>query len=394
MRICIINTHTNNFGDDAACVALAMQLRKEFPDAHLDFLYQIYEPSNPIPFEDENSTHYNNLVIFKQHMPEAIRYILSKKLPLLRPLNGDVKKTASIIRRADVVISAPCGANIGIYRDWIHLFRVLVAVEEGYKPILHLNTVGKSGNILFDKISKHVLKRSKVYVREGKSKREMDKWGIECEQGVDTAFSLPDRNVDLNIEKEYMAFVPTKFDNWHKSYKNNPIDKKLENKMKEVAEFVKENDLDIRIIPHLTGVNSEYNLLEEYKELLVEAGVNEKNIHVEKDCDTFWKYEDLIANAKLTLSMRYHGVIFSIKNYVPFLSLAYENKMLEACKYSKMTKYNFDIKKIDNVDLKKQLNIVVKDSDKIKETLKAERENLRNLSQLPVQNLKLSQLTE
>lgn len=394
MRICIINTHTNNFGDDAACVALAMQLRKEFPEAHLDFVYQIYEKSNPIPFEDDNSTHYNNLVIFKDHLSEAVRYVISKRIPFIRAKKGNVKTTADIIKKADLVISAPCGANIGIYRDWIHLFRVLVAVLEGYRPIMHLNTIGKSGNFIFDIIAKYVLKRSKVYVREGKSKREMDKWGIVSEQGVDTAFSLPDRNVNLNIEKEYIAFVPTKFDNWHKSYKNDPIDKKLENKMSEVADFAVQNDLDIRIIPHLTGVNSEYNLLEEYKQLLVKNGISEDRVIVEKDCDTFWKYEDLIANARITVSMRYHGVIFSIKNYVPFLSLAYENKMLEACKYSKMTKNNFDIKKIDRVNLTKELNRIMNETDQIKETLMSERENLRILSSLPVQNLKLNELTK
>ncbi|MBO1511892.1 polysaccharide pyruvyl transferase family protein [Metabacillus bambusae] len=394
MKICVINTHTNNFGDDAACVAMAEQIREDFPNAHIDFVYNVYEKSDPIPFSDSKTTHYNELPMYKNDLIDAVRYLISKVLPFLSYGNGAVKKTADIIKSADFVISAPCGANIGIYKDWIHLLRVLMAVLEGHIPIIHLNTVGKSDNFIFNLIAKYALKRSKIYVREAKSLHELKEWGIIAEQGVDTAFSLKDKVNVINSNSPYLAFIPTQFDSWHKSFKNNPVDDKVLTKITEIVEFCNEHNVDIRIIPHLTGVQNEEKLLLLYKELFIENGMEENRVFIEHQCVTFWNYEEIIKNSDIVLSMRYHGVIFSIKNAIPFLSLSYENKMVEACKYSEMESYSIDITEIDKVDIKKCLADVYENKTKISNNLKGKREMLNRLSRLPVQGLKLKLLTQ
>ena len=38
LKILVINQHTANFGDDAAGVAMAIQLHQQFPDAELHFV--------------------------------------------------------------------------------------------------------------------------------------------------------------------------------------------------------------------------------------------------------------------------------------------------------------------------------------------------------------------
>lgn len=394
MKICVINTHTNNFGDDAACVAMAEQIREAFPYTHIDFIYNVYEKSNPIPFSDSNSTHYNELPMYKNDLFDGLKYLISKVFPFIHYGNGAVKKTVDIIKNTDMVISAPCGANIGVYKDWIHLLRLLMATLEGHTPIIHLNTVGKSGNIVFDFLAKFALKRSKVYVREAKSVRELKAWGISSEQGVDTAFSLKDKKIQEKSTVPYLAFIPTKLDTWHKSYKKNPVDDKIITKINEVSHFCIKEKLDIRIIPHLTGIHSEKELLSFYKELFIKNGMEENRVIIEQQCLSFWDYEDLIRKSNIVLSMRYHGIIFSVKNAVPFLSLSYENKMVEACKYSGMGKYSIDISEVDKVNILKTLEEIYNNKTEIINSLKNKRDFLERLSRLPVQELKLKLLTE
>ena len=42
--------------------------------------------------------------------------------------------------------------------------------------------------------------------------------------------------------------------------------------------------------------------------------------------------------------MRYHGIVIAAKNAIPFVSIAYENKMCEVSEYVNMKKQNIEIK--------------------------------------------------
>jgi polysaccharide pyruvyl transferase WcaK-like protein len=389
MKIFVINQHTNNFGDDAAGVALAHQLRDIFPNASINFIYHSYKKINsPIPFNDDNTNHYYDLLILREDFWDAIKYLMSKIFPFILYGNGPVKKTVDLIKQADVVIVSPCGANIGIYKDWIFLLRVLIAVLEGKKPIFHLNTIGKSGNVIFDTLAKFVLKRSRLYVREAKSVRELKSWGLHAEQGVDTAFSLKKREEKIKKDKDYVALIPTEFDHWHVSFRKNGIDEEIRLKLlPDVARFCIQNDLDVRIIPHLTGALKEDALLKAYQNDLIKYGMSSESVKIEENVRTFYDYEDAVRHSKLVISMRYHGIIFAIKNAIPFLSLAYENKMYEACAYSEMINYNIWLRDVKNISIYEKLHEIKENAIKIQSNLIKKSEILDRLARLPVQSI-------
>ena len=395
MKVTILNQHTNNFGDDAAGVGMAEQIRSLFPDAKIEFLYHSFKPCGTIPFHDSNTIHRNDLLILKKDLPDAVKYLISKIFPFISYGNGNVAKTVQVIKESDAVVVSPCGANIGIYKDWIFLLRVLIAVLEKKKPYFHLNTIGKSGNRLFDTMAKYALKRSKVFVRESKSVKELKKMGIQVEQGVDTAFSLEKRIENKFDDKaDYLALIPTQFDNWHVSYKKNKIDNNIKNiLLPDITKFCLKNNLDIRIIPHLTGELKEDEFLKEYKDRLISLGMQEDSIHIEKQVESFYDYEDVIKASKMVVSMRYHGVIFAIKNAVPFLSLAYENKMREACMYSDSLSLNIDLKNLSDTNVLDRVNTIYKNENNIKNNLAQKSIILDRLARLPLQAMYLEYLS-
>ena len=350
MKILITNQHTGNFGDDAAGVALALQLRQQFPNAELHFVYNWHPKTKcfPIPFSDNKAIHHTDLIIRKIPTWYFVRYLVNYFFPFIKWRHKLIKRYLDLVRQSDFVIVSPCGLNIGPYKDWDFLFRVFVAVLENKKPIFHLNSIGKSKNFMFNCAAKYTLKRSQVFVREKRNFNELKRWGICSTRGVDTAFSLPSdeygaSNKDIT-EGPYLAFIPTRIGKWHPNFRE--VDSEVILKriiLPSIVEISQEIQYKILILPHLYGVLKEEKLLEEIYKRLSLAGNGGLGVTLVDDVKSFRSYERYIANASLVVSMRYHGVVFSIKNAVPFLSLAYENKMKEACDYSGMSDFNFDV---------------------------------------------------
>ncbi|GAE34990.1 hypothetical protein JCM9157_2079 [Halalkalibacter akibai JCM 9157] len=378
---------------------MSQQIRKKFPEASIEYIYHSFKEVSPIPFHDSKTKHHTDLLLFKKDIPDALKYLCSRAFGFNPLKKGTLNKNVKLIKEADAVIVSPCGANIGIYQDWIFLLRVLIAVLEGKKPIFHLNTIGKSKNVLFNFIAKYVLKRSKLYVRENKSKLELNSWGLKPEHGVDTAFSLKEDPELINVQfsdsedKSYIAFIPTRFDNWHVHYRNNSIDTKLmDTIIPEIVKVAKTNNLGIKIIPHLTGSLDESDFLKTYKDEFIKQGLDKNEISVVKEVKTLFDYEQVIKHAKFAVSMRYHGVIFAIKKMVPFLSLSYENKMSEACTYSGMLDYEIKISEANSDDVARKLDGLLKNDSVIRESLASRLNVLKKLSSLPIQGLYLESL--
>lgn len=108
----------------------------------------------------------------------------------------------------------------------------------------------------------------------------------------------------------------------------------------------------------------------------------------------FKDYARCIAESTLTVSMRYHGVVLSIEQGTPFISIAYENKMLEACHYSEMLNFSFSLNNNDfsQQDLVKAYQNAYKDKEKISQKLKSKLPILSELSKLPIGYLYLRSL--
>ena len=62
---------------------------------------------------------------------------------------------------------------------------------------------------------------------------------------------------------------------------------------------------------------------------------------------TVYDYERYISSSYLLIGMRYHSVVLAAKNAVPFICIAYEQKMKEVSEYTNQLKYCVDLKHIN-----------------------------------------------
>ena len=410
LKILVINQHTANFGDDAAGVAMAIQLHQQFPDAELHFVYNWpwgKDQFLPIPYKQDKTFHHNEIIIQKTDLLDAIRYVSTKFLPILiknRP-QTTISAYVNLVKESDFVIVSTGGSNIGIYQDWICLFRVLVAVLEKKRPVFHLNSLGKSGNLVFDIITKFVLNRSQVFVREKKSHEMLNKWGIYNVRGVDTALSLSatvkdlskdeQKAINLDIDEESIVFIPTRIGSWHPLYNKMNLEQTINQEIiPSLITFSQKHNLKIYILPHLYSVLSENKLLQNIQDTFLKLGLKEDQVKIIENISNFRDYEKCISHGRLVISMRYHGVILSIKQGIPFISLAYENKMKEACNYSEMLDFNFDLTD-DNLNKKQMLKsyeLAYQNREAISKHLKNKLPILSDLSRLPLTYLYLKSL--
>ncbi|MCQ8909757.1 polysaccharide pyruvyl transferase family protein [Escherichia albertii] len=337
MKILIINQHTNNFGDDAAGYALVSELVSRGHKVAISYIWN--KAGTKIPFEHENVIHFDKLSISRNTlMKEAVLFILGK--------DGYLKKLKKLAQEYDSVLVSPGGANIGIYKDWAYLANVIVARMANKNVIFHLNTIGESNSRLFNFISLNVLKKCILFVREKRSFDFLRSKKINVSLGVDTAFLLPPHEKAPDSGKKIITFIPTQLSNWHVDFRGKNEGNILKEEiLPSLSEFAAKNNYIIRILPHLYASEAESGFLEMIKDSIQLYG---GDAHIDSDVNTFFKYDEKVANSELVVSMRYHGVVLAVKNKTKVISLAYENKMKECCRYSNLLSQNIDLLNYDN----------------------------------------------
>ncbi|MEM9154266.1 MAG: polysaccharide pyruvyl transferase family protein [Cyanobacteria bacterium P01_F01_bin.33] len=392
ITITVINQHTLNYGDDAAGVALVLQVRHWFPNACINITYnRRHTDLEVIPYNDKNIHHFPSLIISEWNFFQAIFYLGSKLLPIKRKCKDtNIGRFRKQIIESDIVIVSPCGANIGIYTSWLFLFRVLMAVLENKPVYFHLNTLGKSGNLIFDMFARFALKRSHLFVREYRSHRELSSWGIHSSIGVDTAFSLPDlEQSESDCDGKKIVFIPTQLGNWHPHFSNKFDDITFDKIIAETAFFCKEIDAKIYILPHLYGRLDEKEFLDRVLAAFLQ---HDASAQMHGGIRDFWDYEKAIAQSYLVISMRYHGLVLAAKNSIPFLSLSYENKMDEVCKYTDMDSFNILLRSVEKVSIAEKLEELTLEHSSIVYSLSEKKYFLRQLSSSVVPEIYLRSL--
>lgn len=343
MKFTIINQHTLNYGDDIAAISLIETLIEKFGENTVIDI--IYNTKGKLAIEKSNIHHLTDVTLKKMGLLNILLFVFTQVFHIPFNRNEAVKKFKKSILNSNYVLVSPCGANIGIYQDWRFLIKLLLVVLLGKRPVFHNNTIGKSGNYFFNKLAFYVLRHSDLYVREKESLEFLAKKNLFAIRSVDTGF-LFNNHKSFCAEEEYMLFIPTQLDNWHPDFKNKNFDKLLREKiLKHFSEFCKEKKCKMYILPHLYGNQKEQELLKMYRRAFIEYGLDASEIKILKieDC---YDYDNYIKYAQFVVSMRYHGVVMSIKNKTNFLSLAYENKMEEVCSYSDMKKNNIYLQDI------------------------------------------------
>ncbi|MGM0340143.1 polysaccharide pyruvyl transferase family protein [Enterococcus sp. AZ007] len=353
MNICIINQHTLNYGDEIAGTSLIDQLfslaKKEEKEIKIHVLYN---SSERLQYTKKNLYHREDIKLSNMGVMSIFFVLFLGFIGIEYQPNKFVKEFNETIKKSDYIVVAPGGANIGIYKDWRYLVRLLMVVNLKRRLIFHNNTIGKSNSFIFNLFSRYILKRSDLYVREKKSLELMNSMHFSATRTVDTGFLFNNTekfNTDL---EDYFVFVPTRIENWHPNFKGFDVDNIINSiVLPSFVQLSKQNQKKIVILPHLNGDLSEKELLEHYKERITSLDFDSKDVII-PTLSSCYEYDNFIKNSDFVLSMRYHGVIMAIKNKVKFFSLSYENKMKEACNYSGFPDNNLNLKRIDNESIK------------------------------------------
>lgn len=388
MKIAVINQHSSNFGDDAAGVSLIDQILEQFPDAEVDIVYKKKQlDGDLIPVQNERVYHRVDLFLNEKDLFSAIAYLLlPKKLFFYLLGAGRVAQHAIVLASMDAVFVSPCGANIGIYRDKLFLFRVMLAVREAGNVIFSLNSIGKSGSFLYDWTAKKFLKRCKLFVREKKSYASLCAWRLSPTIGVDSAFSMSiNRIVDAKsayAEGDFVAFVPTySLGTWHPDFRGYGLSDEFNSIHAALARFAVDNKLRVIIVPHLHGKEQEASLLTWSQEELKKRGASAL---IATDVLDPFIYAHVLGCAKLVVTMRYHGMVLSARMGRPFVGISYENKMKEVAEYCGMGGQTVDLKGVAEPDLSRLLEDTLVAAEDLAGILQSKHATLERLARQPV----------
>lgn len=340
MRTLIVNQHTHNVGDEAAGVALVQMLLASGVVERIDI---VYHGPDRIPIDDPRVNRAEGVELKEVGALSLALYLIFRWGGLGSGADA-LRRFRELVHAADVVLVAPSGANIGIYRDWRFLVRVLLVVLQGVQPIFHWNTIGRSGDWLFDRVARFVLRRSRLYVREEASRVYLEELKLPCVTGPDTAFAL--EPVSAKVRADVLCLIPSELDSWHPEFRGVGANRLLLGPIiSSIASFAVANDLRVEILPHLR-TEGERVFNGRVRDELLASGMAPEAV-LTGVISSFYDYDIAIASSRFVVGGRYHSVILAGKNFRPFVALSYENKMKEACRYMGMSDFCVDLHHVE-----------------------------------------------
>lgn len=139
----------------------------------------------------------------------------------------------------------------------------------------------------------------------------------------------PEVKIPNEIQKElndipYIVFVPNSL-NWHYAYKDRVSMASILHFYSEIIKMIMDNfpKLNIVLLPQLFNQPiNDYDFFLQLKQknpqapLIVVSDIYSSDIQ-----------QTIIKNAKFVIGARYHSIVFSINQNVPFIALSYEHKI-------------------------------------------------------------------
>jgi len=365
MKILIVNQHANNFGDEAAGTAVVNNLLK---NKKIDCIEILYCMPGFLPVEDKRVIHNHELNVRNFRKRQFWQYVLTRKAT-----GSFLPKFIKKICENDVVLVSPCGANLGIYQDWHLLMQDIVVALNKSPLIFHLNTISPSKSKFFDFLVIQMCKKAKVYVREKASYNYLHMNGVNAVLGTDSAFSLESKG-KVTVHENRIVFVPSDLWKWHKDFLGKDSDIFDTCILEPLIDFARSYDMEICILPHLNTPEEEAfndSIMKKAIQLIPDIKIS---ILKTKSC---YEYENYIRSSYMVVGMRYHSIIFSCKNCIPFVALSYEQKMIEVSQYSRQIDNCIDIMALNEPkQMTKKLEVVYNSHDRIVGELKARKNDI------------------
>lgn len=372
-RIIIINQPSSNRGDEAAHRSLVRKINASLPEAKVEVIYT-QESENTVKqmTVQGESNSYSIIRLNIRGMNGFFpKLIVKYDLFSFVKIYTGYRKIFNKIKNADIVICAPGGICMGGFHNWNHLFFLGLAFYAKKEIIYYSRSIGPFSSIckefkIFNRRSLDLLRKmSFISLRDKKSMVIAQDLGIEFIPSIDTAFlDVPEAKISselkLEIGNNYIIFVPNSL-TWHPAFKSARQDI-IDNFYLKVIDYLLDKfpTSNIVMLPQLFNAeNSDY----QYFNKLKNANKNNRIVVVNEEFGSDIQ-QKIISDAKFVIGARYHSIVFSINNEIPFVALNYEHKIAGLLEVLGLTRVKVDITNLgtkfcDEAYLLNQINDVI-----------------------------------
>lgn len=335
LNIVIVNAHWSNRGDEAALRAVINRILEKY-DCKIEVIFKDSEEVKQFPYKG-NVTCFSAKFLPRNLAEEVIAVLSRGKAGAC----VSMQKTIQSIKKADAIIYAP-GGSVICDRFWWkkqleYLLPFLCAKIYRIPMFVAAPSMGPLGNN--SRCRNFVIRRllkvpETVCVRETITKEYLAGIGVtkNVTATIDTAFyDTPDREKNERVLKEqdelreflqkYERVVGITISDftWHVAYSRNMgLKNQIEEVMHRFIEKLKADGAGVLLIPQLFGNQNDTEFLGKFK--------NSNTYLLSDEADTYFQ-QYIISKLYAVVGMRYHSNIFAAKAGVPFLAIAYEEKM-------------------------------------------------------------------
>ena len=374
--ITIVNAHWNNRGDEAALCALLEGLRKVYEACRITIIFKDGKSVVQAP-EMEGVKYFSAKFTAKQWdiwLSAITRGYIGKNVLL--------KKTIRTLKKSDLIIYAPGGSVINDRFFWSKQMEYLVPFicSKLYRISLFVAapSIGSFDTEKLNRIRQWLLKTPKITcVREAISKRYLEQIGIRKNVHVtmDLAFmndidSLSnDKKLNnytklkqfSDFHKKVVGITITDF-KWHIKLRNDQeLLARIEDTFHKFINRLEKKGYGVLLIPQLFGNENDFDYLKKF--------CTGDTFLMDDTMDTHFQ-QHVISKLYAVIGMRYHSNIFAAKSGTPFISVAYEEKMMGFMELARLQEYSITNAELSFEKLDEKFDALERNYEKIHQTLK------------------------
>lgn len=372
MNILIINQPTKNRGDEAAHKAFIRTLLRETNHSYtILFVDENESVIEQMMVHDSRVQYVNERTFISKGKTFVVKLALIMNVISLVLLHPAFRIINKYIKKADYVVCAPGGISLGAFHNWEHLCSLLLAQKKkrtayfsrSFGPFSAKNRLER----VYNKYSYRALQSfGYLSVRDQKTMDLAEQMNIKYVRSIDSVFLDSELHADVPAElskslgENYCVVVPNSLV-WHPSY---PIENRsaIDGLYYQIFDYVHRSypSLTIVLLPQLfgQGKKGDYNY---FLSLTESKNKGDAKIIVVNDSFNSEIQQRIISKAKFVIGARYHSIVFSLNNMVPFVALSYEHKIAGLLSLLNMSNRLIDItslssqnSRIENLEEKMQ----------------------------------------
>lgn len=358
LNILIVHAPWNDRGDEAAIRAMVDSLKSKLCVGKMRMM-MMCKTAVQFPYDDiEIIEMIKHPLLFPKGKAPKVTFALNRLNALLMiftfgklSLTKGGREFIKVVDEADVVIHAPGGADIGdlygrggLLGPFSPLFELLISKVKSKPFFFYAPSMGPFSGKFLNFIRRYLLERADaLIVRE-----EISAMYLRVQLGLDSYVTV-DSSLQNDIPEDYVSKYITISEifniienekvigititdvKWHPIHgKNRGLGEKIKSSFVDLIRYLIKGGYVILLVPILFGERLEeqdVGLLEGIYSLFKKEKETKKKIFFLPSNVDAYAQQLIISKLFCVISVRYHGIVFSVKGGVPFISISYEDKI-------------------------------------------------------------------